>query len=169
MNYWINIHWPPLLRDKPTPSSPDPGYHYRVYLPDGREAAGDGLISGDFVFIYETKTGPIRVDGEKYSPGRQGIIALVRTQRSIQDVGSDPEQYIDRPPIDWRWQAPTQFEEAGFCSREDVCRTLGYSRNWTLHGFGDLRSGLKKLTPGEYEALSRCFRTGVQSARATES
>ena len=159
MNYWLNIHWPSLLRDKPTPSSRGPNWHYHVFLPDGREAAGDGLAVGDYVFIYETKTGRPRADREPYSQGRQGIIALVRAQGPIREGRSDPEVYADGTSTDWKWQASTQTPEWGFCSRQDVCEALGYSLNWTLRGFGDLHSGLKKLTRNEYEALSRCFRS----------
>ena len=161
MNYWLNIHYPPLLRDKPTPSSQAPNWYNHVFLPDGREAAGDDLDAEDYIFIYETKTGRPRADREPYCEGMQGIIALVRAQGPILERRSDPEVYADGTSTDWKWQAPTQTLEWGCCSRQDVCEALSYSQNWTLHGFGDLHSGLKKLTPDEYEGLLRRFRSRI--------
>ncbi len=160
MNYWITTHWPPFLQDKPTPSSPDPQYHYRVYLPDGRQHAGQELQPGDYVFIYESKWGRSRKDGEKYAePGRQGVIALVRATSPIQEKGDvEPEEYADGSIICWKWQTETQEHEIGFCSRVNVCRALGYREGYTFRGFGDKRSGLKKLSKKQYEALLACFR-----------
>jgi len=149
MSYWINIHWPPFAKDKPTLSSSDPPYHYRVYIPDGRQHAGRELQPGDYVFIYETKWGRPRKDGEKYAePGRQGIIALVYAHTPICPNPSEKhEEYLDGSTILWKWQAKTDKKKLklGFCPHNDVCKILGYSPKWTLRGFGDKRSGLKKL------------------------
>jgi len=159
MNYWITTHWPPFLQDKPTLSSPDPQYHYRVYLPDGREEAGQEMMKGDYVFIYESKTGrPLR-NGRNYAYGRQSVIALVRTTSPIQEKSDEePEEYADGSIICWKWQAETQEQEIGFCSRVNVCRALGYREGYTFRGFGDKHSGLKKLSKKQYEALLACFR-----------
>ena len=160
MNYWINIHWPTLARDKlklPSPL-PDNGYHYQVYLPDGRQDAGQELRASDYVFIYETKGGRPRKDGKKYALGKQGIIALVRALEPILDTHAEPEEYADGGSIRWNWQARTQVVELHFCSHDDVCKILGYSTAWTLRGFGDQKSGLKKLTQKQFESLFGCFR-----------
>ncbi len=159
MNYWINIHWPPSRRDKPTPSSPDPRYHYNVYLPDGRDAAGEELKSDDLIFIYETKYGRPRKDETQYAPGREGIIALVRAKTRIEEKENEPfEEYTDGTRLCWKWQADTAIKKRGFCSRVDMCRALKYKPNWTLHGFGDLHSGLKKITEEQYSSILSKFR-----------
>jgi len=161
MNYWINSHWPPFAKDKPEPPSPlpDPEYHYRVYLPDGRQDAGRELRKDDCIFIYETKWGRTLKSGEKYAIGRQGIVALVRALTSIQENPElKPDEYLNGSRIWWKWQARTQVKELGFCSHDDVCKILGYSTDYTFHGFGDRRSGLKKLTEGQFNSLLDCFR-----------
>ena len=160
MNYWITTHWPPFLHDKPTQSSPDPQYHYRVYLPNGREEAGQEMTGGDYVFIYESKWGRPRKDGEEYAePGRQGIIALVCARTPICEKPSEKrEEYLDGSAILWKWQANTQVQEIGFCSRVNVCRALGCKEGYTFRGFGDKHSGLKKLSKKQFEALLACFR-----------
>jgi len=163
MNYWINIHWPPFAKDKPTPSSSDPPYHYRVYLPDGRQDAGQELKADDYIFIYETKYGKPRRDRSKYAPGRQGIIALVCARTPIcEKTSEEREEYLDGSTIWWKWQAKTDKKKLGFCPHDDVCKILGYSPNWTLHGFGDQRSGLKKLTnKKQIEAFLKYFQTNA--------
>ncbi|MBN1862669.1 MAG: hypothetical protein JW790_03395 [Dehalococcoidales bacterium] len=164
MNYWMTTHWPPFLKDKPNPPSPlpDPGYFYRVYLPDGREQAGQEMREGDYVFIYESKTGRTLKNGEEYAVGRQGVVALVRVFTSIQEIPSEePDEYQDGSIICWKWQAITQVKELGFCSRDNVCRILDYSADYAFHGFGDQHSGLKRLTREEFEPLLYCFRAGI--------
>lgn len=163
MNYWINVHWPSLEDDMPeTPSPlPDPDFHYLVYLPDGRQQAASGLRPDDLIFIYESKTGRARTDGRKYAEGAFGIIALVRALTPVRiDPNAAPEYYVGGTSILWNWQALTQVRELGFCHHDDVCRIMGYSTNWTLHGFGDLHSGIKKITPDQYRALLNIFRQG---------
>ena len=163
MNYWVTSHWPPSAEDKPTTSSPDPAYHYRIYLPDGREGAGQELRKDDLVFIYESKTGRPLKNGRKYAPGRQGIIALVRAREPITEKPNDkPEKYADGSEILWKWQAGTKMEKLGFCSHENVCRILRFKKGYTFHGFGDQHSGLKKIDEKKYEALLECLRAVAQ-------
>lgn len=161
MNCWINSHWPPFLEHKPTPTSPDPEYHYRVYLPDDRQDAGQALAKNDLVFIYETRTGRTLKNGRKYAPGRQGVVALVRTLTPILETNEEPEKYADGSVLCWKWQARAQVKELGFCSHDDVCRILRYSQNWTLRGFGDQHSGLKRIDEETYKALLKCLRSGA--------
>ena len=160
MSYWINIHWPPFAKDKPTLSSSDPPYHYQVYVPDGRQHAGRELQPGDYVFIYETKWGRPRKDGEKYAePGRQGIIALVCALTPICEKPSEErDEYLNGRVLWWKWQAETQVKKLGFCPHDDVCKILEYSPNWTLYGFGDQHSGLKKIDEETFKTLLNCFR-----------
>ena len=153
MNYWLTTHWP--LRKGEEGAE----WKYWVFLPDGREQAGKDMQRGDFVFIYESKTGR-RLRGQEYDyyDGREGIIALVRsTSRLKRRTGSEPEKYADGSEIWWAWQIRTELVKECFIPREDVCRALGYSPNYNLRGFGDYRSGLKRLTEEQFETLhSRC-------------
>jgi len=168
VNYWLNIHWPPLQEDKPEPPSPlpDPEYHYRVYLPDGRQNAGEDLKQGDYVFIYETKTGRARKGAGKYAPGRQGIIALVRVLTPIMEKPDEqPEEYLDGSVLWWKWQARSQVRQLGFCSRRDVCSILGYSKDYNFRGYGEARSGLRKLTKEQFDSLLEYFRASQYVAQ----
>jgi len=159
MSYWITSHWPPFAEDKPRPSSPDPEYHYQVYLPDGRQSAGREFREGDLVFIYESKTGSPLKSGRKYALGRKGVISLVRALESINEKpDAEPDEYADGSRILWKWQARTKKKESGFCSHDDVCKVLKYKKSYTFHGFGDQHSGLKKLSEKQFEALADCFR-----------
>ena len=167
MNYWVTTHWPPFLRDKLKVSSPDPEYHYRIYLPDGREGAGQELRKNDLIFIYESKTGRPLKNRRKYAPGRKGIIALVKAntpilERPDEELEEYQEEYQDGSTIDWKWQAETQKKELGFCSHDNVCRILRFKIGYTFHGFGDQHSGLKKIDGKKYNALLECMRAGAQ-------
>ncbi len=158
MNYWITSHWPPFADDKPTLSSPDPEYHYRVYLPDGRQSAGRELRKGDLLFIYESKTGRPLKSERRYASGRMGVIALVSALTSIlEKPNEEPEEYMDGSSICWKWQAETKVKKLGFCSHDNVCRILRFKKGYTFHGFGDQHSGLKKLSEKQFESLSDFF------------
>ena len=170
MSYWITTHWPPFEKDKPKPSSPDPEYHYRVSLPNGRQNAGQELSEGDLVFIYESKTGRPLKSGGKYAPGRKGVIALVSPLTSIlEKPDGESEEYQDGSSICWKWQARTQVKKLGFCSHDNVCSILGYKRGYTFHGFGDQHSGLKRIDEETFKALLKCFRAGLNPTNLKES
>jgi len=162
MNYWITVHYPPWEGDKPSPLLPDPEYYYRIYLPDGRQSAGEELQPSDYVFIYESKTGKALKSGIRYRKGKYGVVALVKALSSIiENPESKPEEYLYSPPINWKWQVSTQIKELGFCSHDNVCKILEYSTDYTFLGFGDHHSGLKKLTAEQFIRLLHCFRACV--------
>ena len=153
MNFWITTHWPPLEGHE------NVEWRYHIFLPDGREQAGEELRPGDLIFIYESKTGrPLSNSTRKYIVGREGIVALVEAKsRVVEHNNVTPEEYADGSVICWKWQARTEVNRMGFCSRIQVCRALGYNRNYTLRGFGDHRSGLKKLTMEQFDSLNEWF------------
>jgi hypothetical protein len=152
MNYWLTIHWPPRRGNENTER------RHWVFLPDGREQAGREIQPGDLVFIYESKTGR-QLRGQEYdhNEGGQGIIALIRAISKTEGPQGKPERYEDGSEIWWAWHVRTDLVRECFIPREDVCRVLGYSANYNFRGFGDYRSGLKRLTKGQFEALRlRC-------------
>ena len=51
MNYWLTTHWP--LRDGDDESETGTG----VWIPEGRQQAANDMRSGDYVAVYETKSG----------------------------------------------------------------------------------------------------------------
>jgi hypothetical protein len=159
MNYWLNVHWPSLKRDKPTPSSRDPIWHYWVFLPDdGRQVAGERLEKDDEIFIYESKTGRPLENGKHYTVGKEGVIALVAALGPIYPKrNEEPDYYADGTSICWRWRAETRLLREGFVSRRDVCQAIGFDKNYTFRGFGDRHSGLKLLNETQYYALKDAF------------
>lgn len=154
MNYWLTTHWPPLEGDE------SQKWLYWVFLPDGREQAGEDLRPGDLVFVYESKTGrPLRNQARRYLPGDQGIVALVEAVSPIEeDSGSAREDYADGSTIKWSWRAKTKVQRTGFLSRQETCRAIGYKENYSMRGFGNLKSGLKKLTSEQFDSLDSVFR-----------
>lgn len=162
MNYWLTTHWPPRVDDDPTDVATG------VWLPDGREQAGAELKKGDKVFVYQSRSGrPERrktIDGKEIIvhsiKGREGIIAVCEAQSEIYEYeDSEPSKYVDGSEIWWRWHAPlTTLSKSGFVSRESMNAILGYKPNFNLHGFGDLHSGLKRITKEQYTSLLELFR-----------
>jgi hypothetical protein len=75
--HWITTHWPPLT-DRP--------HLQNVYLQDEHRDACP-IKPGDFVVVYEYKTGPTLVDREtgqriKREPGREGVVLAAKVKVS---------------------------------------------------------------------------------------
>ena len=74
---------------------------------------------------------------------------------------STPEHYTDGTET-W-WYAPLkQLSKSGFVPRSAVLDTLGYKSTYNLRGFGDLHSGLKKITEDQFKALRDLFNASVE-------
>ncbi len=153
--HWLTMHWPHLKNG--TREHGDCG----VWLQKGKEAAAEYLKPGDLVFVYETKTGKPRKDGEEYHHGRQGIVALARiTHIDLKrGFGLSKELYTDGSQTTWKKVAHTcAIRKRRFCHHDDVCQSLGYSTNYFFRGFGIERSGLNKLTASEFKQISLHFK-----------
>lgn len=157
-NYWVTTQWP--HRTDQDINSPRTG----VYLPDGREAAGADLRPGDLVAVYEAKTGRSLIrkslSGEQEvidcHEGRQGIVALIKITSELCSSDETPSQkYTDGSEIWWRWYADAEpYSSSGFLPRVELNRALGYALGNPLKGFGDLHSGLKKITRDQFNQIS---------------
>lgn len=167
MNFWLTTHWPPRIDDDPNDIANG------VWLPEGRETAGSDLKEGDKVLVYQARSGrpEIRkkIDGTEYVvpsiEGKEGIIAVCEAQCEIYEYeGSEPTKYVDGSEIWWRWHAPlTLLSRSGFVPRERMNAILGYKLNFNLHGFGDLHSGLKKITEDQFNNLVTIFKGNVET------
>ena len=168
MNYWLTTHWPP--RENEVKQDP-PG----VWLPnDGREKAGTELRAGDYVLIYESRSGrtEIResVDGTtcrvKSLPGRERVIAITCALEPVQRKPGIPvATYVDGTRIHWCWQARTELVSSnGSVPRHELNRILGYKASYNLRGFGDLKSGLKLLTKTECDQLIAVFKSNASQS-----
>lgn len=51
MNYWITTHWPPRDDDD------DSGSGTGVCVPEKRQQAANDMCAGDYVAVYEAKSG----------------------------------------------------------------------------------------------------------------
>ena len=161
MNYWITTHWPPRVDEDE--SITETG----VWLAQGRQQAANDMRLGDYVAIYETKSGPTEIrtrsNGTTFKvdckPGRGEMICYGKVDSCISAIlDSRPTKYADRNEIWWRWYAPVSIlSRTGFVSRLELLQILGYSHNYNLHGFGDYHSGLKKITEAEFNALAKAF------------
>lgn len=163
MQYWLTAHYPPYRehdREKVAAG---------IWAPDGRETAGADITPGDRVFIYESRSG--RTEIEKLANGttrkhlchngREGVVAVAKVIEPL-SAHDDwaPTEYTDGTKIWWRWFAELKIEsQSGFIPRRDMLQILGYSPKYNLHGFGDMHSGLKKLSASVGEILTDTFRS----------
>jgi hypothetical protein len=92
--------------------------------------------------------------------GKEGIIGLEEVISEVEaEVDSETTRYADGSEIWWRWSARTKtITENGFVPRIVVNQNLGYKPNYTLRGFGDHKSGLKRLKKHEFENLLGYFK-----------
>ena len=161
MNYWITVHWPPHE------GQPKDDVAAGIWVPEGRQSAVTEFEAGDLVLIYHPKTGRTivkeRADGSieqiKCQEGREGIVGIGCALASItrhNDI--KPEKYIDGTELWWCWHAELKLiSRSGFVPRKELCKTLGYKDSYNLRGFGDGRSGLKKIDSKVFEELCRLF------------
>src|SRR4030067_3189366 len=110
MKYWVTTHW---ATEKDDAESLPRG----IWVPDGKEKAGQDLQKGDGVLIYQAGGGPVVLRQDKDGQeerigrihGRRGIVVLAQACSSLQPDGVDePTRYVGRKPIWWRWDADTK-------------------------------------------------------------
>lgn len=157
MKYWVTTHWPPRIDEKPDL------VHEGVYVPDGRQEAVADMHSGDYLWIYETRSGrPEKrrlVDGrEEMVPcheGREGVVVLAKIGSEIYEIEeSEPTDYYGGSRVWWRYGADTEtLNSHGFVPREELNRILGYSEDFNLHGFGDSHSGVKEIDKPQFDQI----------------
>lgn len=161
MNYWITTHWPPRIDDV------DSRTRTGVSVPEGRQQAADDMRVGDYVAVYEAKSGRTEIrehqDGTRIKipckTGREGMICYGRVDQAVSaDPDSQPKKYVDGTEIWWRWYAPiTVLSRSGFVNRADLLQILGYKPTYNLRGFGHYHSGLKKISESEFNSLVEAF------------
>ncbi|NMC98823.1 MAG: hypothetical protein GYA62_03775 [Bacteroidales bacterium] len=169
MNYWITTHWPPRVgKDSDSIGS-------GVWLPDGREEAGNDLRPGDKVIIYQARSGrpEVRVlpngDEEiiRCLRGKEGIVAICQALSNVYKRSNiKPTKYIDGTEIWWCWSADLKIiSKSGFLSRENINKILGYKTSYNYRGFGDLHSGLKKITKKQFDNLVDLFIGNIDTVK----
>lgn len=161
MNYWITTHWPPRIDDDGS------GTGTGVWVPEGRQQAADDMRRGDYVAVYEAKSGRTEIrelqDGTiiktPCKPGREGMICYGTVDSPISAIpDSQPQKYADGTEIWWRWYAPVSIlSRSGFVKRAGLLQILGYNPTYNLRGFGDYHSGLKKISESEFSSLVEAF------------
>jgi len=144
-----------------------------LWLPDGREAAGKDVKKGDIVVVYQAKTGRMEIkrqpDGQdlfaKRLKGKGGVIAITEARGPLHaNKDSAPKRYNDGSEIWWRWHTPLEIRtRSGFLSRERLNKILGYKPSNPLRGFGDLKSGLKKISREEFEQILEAFKENLHT------
>lgn len=159
MRYWVTTHWPPREGDEPSVSG--------VWLPEGRQAAGDGLAPGGMVIVYQCRSGKsilvVEPNGRRSTIpckiGRQGVIYYGRLLGPLTArLDVETERYVDGSSIWWRWFAPLQvLSRTGFVGRKDLATLLGYAPTYSFHGFGHLHAGLQEITAEQFQAIVARF------------
>ena len=159
MNYWITTHWPPRVDDD--------GSGTGVWVPEGRQQAANGMHPGDYVAVYEAKSGRTEIRtlpddttiNVACKPGREGMICYGTVDSRVSAIpDSQPQKYADGSEIWWRWYTPVSIlSRTGFVTRSELLQILCYNPRYNLRGFGDFHSGLKKITEAEFKALVSAF------------
>jgi hypothetical protein len=170
VNYWLTTQWPPLEGRKyaaPFDSDDDKPY---VWLRHGDyERVGMALGEGDLVVVYEIESGPTEVRLRNLTvpfpcktPGQKAIVFYGRVtsgfqrrqNRELQSVVYFCEQWPEKEREMWReWRAPIEILRHGCLP----CREVGDAMpGFTPHGWGG-KTGLKRITKTEYDALIRIF------------
>jgi len=162
LKYWLTTHWPHLRtkrQDAP---------HDGVWVADDKRDVIAPMKVGDLVWIYESQSGrdivQEKADGErqllKRHRGRGGVVTLCEISATPEeDPDSQIEKYANGTSIWWRWHAETRTaNSAGFVSREDLNRLLGYMSTNPLRGFGTRNSGLMEISPEIYAGILVAFR-----------
>jgi hypothetical protein len=160
MHYWITTHWP-LCVDEPGEVAAG------VWLPHDRPEVGAALRPGDLVLIYQAQGGRTivrtSIDGARVDVprkiGKGGIVAIGRVRDVLHRLAdSQPEEYTNGTSVHWAWFAPLDLvSTSGFVSRAALNGILGYAENYVLRGFGDRKSGLKKIDRPTYERIAAAF------------
>ena len=84
MNYWVTTHWPPRVDEESETGN-------GVWLPDGRQQAAKDMRPGDYIAIYESKSGRTEIrehqDGSTIKVacklGHEGMICYGTINSSI--------------------------------------------------------------------------------------
>ena len=162
VNYWITTHWPPRGDEESRTEKTE------VWVPEGRQQAANDMRPGDYVAVYESRSGRAEIrmlpDGTTTKvackAGRERMICYGTVDSRVSAIpDSQPTKYTNGSEIWWRWRTPvTVWSRTGFVARPDLLRILGYKKpNWNLRGFGDYHSGLKKIREAEFKALVQAF------------
>lgn len=162
MDYWLTIHWPP--RD----DNGNAGNTTGVWVAEGREQAAADMSQGDYIAVYESKSGRTEVRKDPNGnpvkipckPGREGMICYGTVDSALTDIpDSQPEEYADGSRIRWQWHAPVSIcSRSGFVDRTNLNQILGYKPNYKFRGFGDYHSsGLKKIRKSQFDSLVKAF------------
>jgi hypothetical protein len=161
--FWVTVHWPHRVGRTDV--------HSNVYLQDGKEQAGRDLDKGDQLLTYELGSGPTRmtktVHGdiikEPCLDGRQGIVTIATVAGPVEEreIAEAVEEYSDGKEVYWRWLARTCDEASnGFVPKAAVLDVLfPESPKYTFMGFGDLHSGLKRISAEQFNRLRSLFRS----------
>ena len=116
LNFWITIHWPPRVDE-----ANGPGMETRVWVPHGRRHAANNMQPGDYIIIYESRSGRAEIrtqpDGTKIRVpcqiGREGMVCHGKVDGAMtEDTNVQPSQYADGSEIRWSWAATQEGDEA---------------------------------------------------------
>lgn len=147
MNYWITVQWP----------SHEENDYYCVWLQEGKESVAEDMHVGDFVFKYESAGEPQEIGQRKRKIGKKGIFALMKIEEKM-DPKPYREEYEDRHDTFWAKIADASPEQIdGFVPLIEVNRILGYSPKYSMRGFGDRSSGLKKISKQQFDEILKMF------------
>jgi len=166
MNYWLTTHWPPRRDEAADTIAPG------IWIQSKQKLAGKELRVNDLVLIYQSRSGKSEIvpelDGVRIvrrHQGKEGIVAIAKVCAQLYDEKpkSESNHYSDGSSKWWRWRAPLEIlSRSGFVPRPKINKVFQYKSNYNYRGFGDLHSGLKRITKDQYYALSDMFR-GQQS------
>jgi hypothetical protein len=160
MNYWITTHWPPRKGEERFSNT-------GAWVQNGKQAVLAEMQPGDMLFIYEHASGKtvlITTAGGRQQRvgrqrGKQGVVALAEITTAPSELPeSGYDYYTDGSRAWWRYKADARvINSTGFIPRQGLARLLGYSADYAFKGFGHKNSGVRRLSPEEYNAIHSTF------------
>ncbi|TET17820.1 MAG: hypothetical protein E3J75_01480 [Dehalococcoidia bacterium] len=145
MNYWLNVHHPPIKNQSQS---------CHIYLQRKNEHWKDEFKKGDLAFIYETKTSPGRVKVKNARGTREvtlkeeGAGAIIALVKVASDFISYPYEWNNIPFIG---HFETQIIKKKLVRRQEINRARSKKG---FRAFNPrINGGLRNYPPEEFKAM----------------
>lgn len=150
MNYWLTVHWPPIIGEE------NVSWNNWIFLAEGFESRGRDMLPEDRVAIYETEKSPITRVGRRTIrriPGRRGIVAIVTVIRWLPYEEDDEEILEDGRVRRWSYKAETKNDPEGELSLDELRIALD-KPDFSAR----IPGGLMRLEEWQFRNIQRRFR-----------
>ena len=130
MRFWLTTHYPHYQpNDVP----------WNVYFRPKHKKVAERLEPGDQIAFYEVGKGKTLIGRGPKPPGRMGVVRVARVSDRVRECGMkevEPNGVVHH----FKWEVRCgDHDEAGFASRAEACRAVGFKPTYKLFGLGGVR------------------------------